>query len=85
MDFGIPYYYNIFNCRKEGKHREIKMYTKNSNNRINVPISVANKVQYNSALRAFSSIGLEDILTTSELRQRCVKDKVKTFTSNMNR
>lgn len=52
------------------------MYTKNTNNRINLSLSIAKKVQNKNALRALSSEGLEDILTTSKLSRDCVKNKV---------
>lgn len=67
--------FNIY-CRKEGKHKQVKMYTKNTSNRVNISVSIAEKVQYQNALRVLESEGLEDIITTCTLYKKCLKDKV---------
>lgn len=46
--------------RFEGKHRELKAYSSNSNNRVNISLSLAKKVQYNFANRISELRGLED-------------------------
>lgn len=55
----------------------MKMYTKNTNNRINISLSIAKKVQNTNALRVFTSEGLEDIITTSKLYKNSIKNKVQ--------
>lgn len=60
----------------EGKHKTMKSYTKNTNNRINVSHSLARKVQYNTALRLLKAEGFQDQITTLKIKTISLKDQV---------
>lgn len=65
--------------RLEGKHRAMKNYTKNSNNRMNLSYSLARKVQYNTALRLLKAEGFQDQIKTLKTKSIWLKDQVNTF------
>lgn len=61
--------------RLEGKHKTMKSYTKNTNNRINMSYSLARKVQYNTALRLLKAEGFQDQITTHKIKTISLKDQ----------
>lgn len=63
--------------RLEGKHRIMKSYTKNTNNRRNMSYSLARKVQYNTALRLWKAEGFQDQIKALKPKKIWLKDQVE--------
>lgn len=55
-------FFDNLSYRFEGKHREIKAYSNNTCNRINISYSLSKKIQYNFAHRVLTSRGLNDVI-----------------------
>lgn len=62
--------------RLEGKHKTMKNYSKNTNNRIDISYSIARKVQYSTALRFLKAKGLQDRITTLRVTTIWLKNQV---------
>ncbi len=62
--------------RFEGKHKENKNYTKNTNSRLQISFSIGKKVQYKFANRLLQKRGLDDEISVFNRTIESLEKKV---------